>query len=57
MNSILLNREITRAASRQLREYPVIIKAYNERLHQMMRDLRPEIEKIVATMKNLRKGA
>ncbi|KPV63858.1 MAG: hypothetical protein AOA66_0587 [Candidatus Bathyarchaeota archaeon BA2] len=55
VNSIIQNRELTRAASKQLIEYPIIIKAYNERLLKMMTELRPEIEDTVGIIKGLQK--
>lgn len=52
VNTVLANREITRATSKQLREYPLIIRAYNKRLIEMISTLEVRINEVQKHLQN-----
>ena len=47
VNTVLASRDITRATSKALREYPIIIKAYNSRLIEMISTLETGIKEVL----------
>ena len=50
VNTVLANRDITRATSKALTQYPTIIRAYNKRLIEMISTVEAEINVV---LKNL----
>jgi hypothetical protein len=52
VNTVLASRDITRATSKALREYPSIIRAYNQRLIEMISTMEAETAE---ALKNLEK--
>ena len=47
VNTVLANRDITRATSRALTQYPTIIRAYNKRLIEMISTVEAEINVVL----------